>query len=276
MKNLIRSRGLVWAMVKRDLRGRYAGSALGLCWAVFQPLVFIGVYAIAFSTVLQGKLETMGRVEGVFQGTADKILSEQMMFLLFLCVGILAWNVFQESTNRSANSFVENANLIKKVAFPEVILPIVIVCSNLLRFALELAILTVLVVLLGYFPGWVILFLPLILLFQAIFTLGLALILATLNVFFRDVSHVTSVGLFVFFWLTPIVYPETILPSWYREYVLPFHPIHKLIAMYRNVYLNHQMPNLRVMAVFLLMAVGTLVLGIGTYRGLRKEIPDLV
>jgi lipopolysaccharide transport system permease protein len=275
MKNLIRSRGLIWAMVKRDLHGRYAGSTLGLCWAVFQPLVFIAVYAIAFSTVMKGKLETMGRIEGVFQGT-EKTLSQEMMFLLFLCVGILAWNVFQESTNRSANSFVENSNLIKKVAFPEVILPIVIVCSNLLRFVVELAIFTILVVLLGYFPGWVILSLPLILIFQAIFTLGLALILATLNVFFRDVTHVTSVGLFVFFWLTPIVYPETILPIWYREFVLPFHPIHKLIAMYRNIYLNHAMPNLQVMAVFLLMAVGTLLLGIGTYRALRKEIPDLV
>jgi lipopolysaccharide transport system permease protein len=268
-------RGLIWELVKRDLRGRYAGSTLGLTWSIIQPLVWITVYAIALGGVAVGRMGGMGRIAEHLPGE-PATLPAMYIFILYLCVGIITWNVFQEGTNRCANVFVENANLIKKVAFPESILPVTVILSTIVRFLIELVIFLALVAFLRYLPGWVLIFVPVILILQIIFTFGISMLLATLNVFFRDVSHVTAIGLFILFWLTPIVYPQDFLPDWYERTILQVHPIHHMIALYRDVFLNHTAPDPKFLGVFALMSLGSLALGTFAYKRLRREIPDFI
>jgi len=262
-------------MVKRDLRGRYAGSTLGFTWSIIQPLVWITVYAIALGQVAKDRMGGMGRIAEHLPGE-EAALPALSIFVLYLCVGIITWNVFQEGTNRCANVFVENANLIKKVAFPGSILPVTVIVSTMVRFLIELVIFLGLVAVLRYLPGWVIVFVPLILLLQIVFIFGVAMLLATLNVFFRDVGHVTTVGLFILFWLTPIVYPQNFLPDWYERTILQVHPIHHMIALYRDVFLNHTVPDAKFLGVFAAMSAGSLALGVLVYGRLRREIPDFI
>jgi lipopolysaccharide transport system permease protein len=192
LARLGRYRGLIHSMVARELKARYRGSVLGFFWSFINPLLLLLVYSFVFKYVLPAR----------FQGIEH--------YELFLFCGILPWTWFSSSLLESSNVLISGGNLIKKVLFPAEILPIVTVLANMVHFFLGLPIL---VLFLLYFDAPIasleLLWFPVAVLVQLIFTLGCALVLSALTVHFRDIRDILGHILTIWFFSTPIIYPYT-------------------------------------------------------------------
>jgi ABC-type polysaccharide/polyol phosphate export permease len=191
LRQLPRYRGLIHSLVARELKARYRGSVLGFFWSFINPLLLLGIYSFVFAVVLPGTHPP-----------------ETEPYALFMFCGILPWTWFSSSLSESANVLIGHGNLIKKVLFPAEILPIVTVLANMVHFFLGLPIL--LAFLIYYWRPITfgeILWFPVVVLVQALFTIGMALILSALTVHFRDIKDLLSNLLTFWFFATPIIYP---------------------------------------------------------------------
>jgi len=191
LRQLVRYRALIQSLVTRDLKARYRGSVLGFFWSFINPLLLLAVYSFVFTVVLPGTHP-----------------QEIEPYALFMFCGILPWTWFSSSLTEAANSLMSGGNLIKKVLFPAEILPIVAVLSNMMHFFFGLPIL--LVFLVWFRPTITIvevLWFPVVVAVQLLFTLGLSLLLAALTVHFRDIKDILSNLLTLWFFATPIIYP---------------------------------------------------------------------
>jgi lipopolysaccharide transport system permease protein len=190
-------RELVLSLALRELKARYKNTVLGFFWSLLNPLAMMLVFTMVFTVFIQN--------------------SELQNFPIFILCGLLPWNYFTAGVMGSINAIVGNANLVTKVYFPREVLPIAVVLANLINFLLTLVVLFAALLLVGAnFSGWLWL-LPLVILIQSCFILGLAFILSTLNVFYRDTLMVMDVAILAWFFLTPVFYPIDQLP---RDYVL--------------------------------------------------------
>jgi len=156
------------------------------------------VYTVIFSQIMRAKLPG---VDSTFA------------YSIYLCAGVLTWGLFAEIIGRGQNVFIENANLLKKLSFPRICLPIIVVLNAGLNFAIIFGLFTGFLILSGNFPGEVFLAVFPVLVVQIVFSIGLGITLGVLNVFFRDVGQFFGIFLQFWFWFTPIVYPLTILPE---------------------------------------------------------------
>jgi ABC-type polysaccharide/polyol phosphate export permease len=221
---LYRYRELIRNLVVSDLKGRYKNSVLGFVWSLLNPLGMMLVFTIVF-----GVLAPNQRIE---------------KYPLFLLCGLLPWNYFSDGLMSSINSIVANANLIKKVYFPREVLPIASVFSQLINFLLAFLLLfAALLIFRARFSPWL-WTLPLVIVVQTCFTLGMAFLLSTLNVFYRDTIMVMNVVMLAWFFLTPIFYAITILPGAFGLFGLEFNPqrlayilnpLASLINIYRDL-----------------------------------------
>lgn len=244
-------RGFILANVRREFQQRYTHSLLGGLWAVLNPLTLIVIYTVIFAGIMRPRLA----------GQEDQTFA----YSVYLCAGLLPWMAFAELVNRMQNVFLQYSNLIKKSSFPRSCLPVIVALSVLIDFGIVFTLYLVFLLLVGHFPGWVALaFLP-VFLIQLVFSLGLGLLTATLNVFFRDVGQFVGVVLQFGFWLTPIVYSASILPETVRG-LLWLNPIHPLITAYQGIFLNHALPDwagllgVAALALTLLLLAGRLFL----------------
>lgn len=186
-------RELVRNLVVRDLKVRYRDSILGIAWSWLNPLLMMIVYSIFFTIALR-----------------DNSIPHYPVFLL---CGLLPWNFSNDSILQATGSITGNAHLVKKVYFPREVLPISIVLSNLVNFFIALPIFFGLALISGAPLSWSAFLLPVTILIQVAFTTGLALLLATLNVFYRDAQHILSVIMLAWFFLTPVIYPIDTVPE---------------------------------------------------------------
>lgn len=211
-------RGLIQTLVVRDLKARYRGSVLGFFWSFFNPLLLMGVYTFVFTVIMPGTHPADIQPYGLF----------------FFC-GILPWTWFSSSLSESANVLISGGNLIKKVLFPAEVLPIVSVLANLVHFLLGLPILAALLV---YYQRPLdpieLLWFPVIVLVQFLFTTGIALLLAALTVHFRDIKDILANLLTLWFFSTPIIYSMQMAPESYR-WVLNLNPMTHLAISYQEV-----------------------------------------
>jgi ABC-type polysaccharide/polyol phosphate export permease len=190
LAHVIRYRGLIQSLVARELKARYRGSILGFVWTFINPLLLLSIYTFVFTVVLPNRNPDV------------------QPYALFMFCGILPWNWFSSSLLESAGSLVAGGNLIKKVLFPAEILPLVNVLANMVHFFLGLVILIVFLVAYRHWPDAAgLIWFPVVVLIQLIFTAGLALILAALTVHFRDIRDLLSNLLMFWFFATPIIYP---------------------------------------------------------------------
>lgn len=199
-----RYRGFILGSVKREFQNKYRNSLLGAAWTVLNPLAMIFVYTVIFSQVMKAKLP------GV---------SNTFSYSIYLCAGLLTWGLFAEIVNRAQNTFIEHANLLKKLNFPSLCLPVTLVATSLLNFSIVFGLFTGFLIVSGNFPGMVYFALLPVLLILVAFAAGLGVALGVLNVFFRDIGHLFGIFIQFWFWLTPIVYPLTILPESIRPYI---------------------------------------------------------
>jgi lipopolysaccharide transport system permease protein len=260
LKALWAYRGFVRNMVAREFRGRYLGSLLGAGWSLLTPLLSILVYLVIFSGIMRGRMP--GAAEG-----------DTLSYGLYLCTGILVWGFFAEVVTRCQTVFLEFANLLKKLAFPRITLPVIVLLSATLNFALVAVVFVVVLVVTGRFPGPAILaLLPLLLIQQGI-AAGLGIFLGTLNVFFRDVGPIMGVVMNLWFWATPIVYHPSILPARFTPY-LAWNPLAGLFASYHRVVLEGAWPEWGSLGYPVAFCLLAMALGLLTFRALAGDMVD--
>lgn len=186
LRELYLYREILMNLVRKELKVKYTASVLGAIWSILNPVVFLGVFTLVFSVVLDNGIPS---------------------FPIFLLSGLLAWNLFSVSLTQAARSVIDNSNLVKKVYFPREILPLSSIGVALVDFVLQSLVLIVFMVAIGYdFHAASLALLPLAFLAILAFTVAMSFLVSALNVRYRDVQHLLTLGLLVWFWMTPIVY----------------------------------------------------------------------
>lgn len=221
---LWRYRGFVIGSVKRDYHQRYRRSALGALWTILQPLATILIYALVFSQLMRIRLPE---------------LDDTFSYSIYICTGIIVWNLFASTSSRCVTVFVDNGDMLKKLSFPRICLPITIILSTLLDFFIISLIFFGFLLLIGRMPGLELLYLipPLALLVT--FAASLGILLGVLNVFFRDIGQAFFMLLQFWFWLTPIVYPLAIVPERFAA-ALAWNPMTGVLTAFQTVMVQHQ------------------------------------
>lgn len=251
-------RGFVLGNVKREFQLKYRNSLLGAAWTVLQPLAMILVYTVIFSQIMRAKLPGVDSSFG---------------YSIFLCAGILTWGLFSEITTRSQNMFLENANLLKKLTFPRLCLPVTVVATGLLNFSIVFGLFSVFLVVTGNFPGLAYLALLPLLALLVMFATGLGMVLGVLNVFFRDVGQFYGLFVTFWFWLTPIVYPPTILPERLQP-LMGLNPMAHWMAAVQGVLVKGEWPQWSSLLYPLATAILLCLLGLRVFRKRAGEMVD--
>jgi lipopolysaccharide transport system permease protein len=222
LAQLARYRGLIQSLVARELKARYRGSVLGFFWSFINPLLLLTVYTFVFTTIQPNNAP------------------ETNPFSLFAFSGLLPWTWFQTSLLEAASSLIVGGNLIKKVLFPAEVLPIVSVLANMVHFFLGLLILVGFMVGLHHYPDPMdLLWFPVVILIQLVFTLGLSLLLAALTVHFRDIRDLLSNVLTFWFFATPIIYPYTMPSVASFKTFFQLNPFFHLAVSYQEILFFH-------------------------------------
>lgn len=221
---LVHYRELIVNLTIRELKARYKNSVLGFFWSLLNPLGMMLVFTVVFTVLMPN--------------------NQIRNFPVFLLCGLLPWNFFSAGVMTGTNSIVSNSNLVKKVYFPRTVLPIASVLANLVNFLLALIVLFALLFAFKIRLSPYVWLLPVVILIQTCFVAGMALVLSTLNVFYRDTLMIMDVVMLAWFFLTPVFYPIEILPRSYEflgltlnvhrlAYIL--NPMASLISTYRDL-----------------------------------------
>lgn len=258
LRGLWAYRGFILGSVSREFQTKYRNTMLGAAWTVLQPLAMILVYTLIFSQVMKSKLPGDVSVYG---------------YSIYLCAGVLTWGLFSEIVTRAQNVFLEQANLLKKVSFPRMSLPVILVLNALINFGIIFGLFTVFLVLSGSFPGAVFLLLLAPLTILVLLAIGLGMVLGVLNVFFRDVGQFFGIFIQFWFWLTPIVYPASILPPEVRAFQ-EWNPMAALIEACQTILVSGQAPQWERLLPALLLALALCALGLQLFRKRAGEMVD--
>ncbi|QWD92043.1 ABC transporter permease [Polynucleobacter asymbioticus] len=251
-------RGFILGSVTRDFQLKYRNSLLGAVWSVLTPLAMILVYTVIFSGVMKAQLP------GV---------DNPFAYSIYLCAGILTWGLFSEIVSRSQTVFLENANLLKKVSFPRICLPVAVVLNALLNFVIAFGLFTGFLILTGNFPGLSYLALIPLLILQIFFSISLGVVVGILNVFFRDAGQLMAIVLQFWFWLTPIVYSRSILGE-SAQHFIAFNPLADLVAAYQGILVLNQFPDWISLTPLLLLSVALFMVSMRLFRRRASEMVD--
>lgn len=216
-----RYRDLFWSLTWRELRARYKGSALGFAWSVLNPLLMLAVYTAVFTHVMRLGMPN---------------------FSVFLFCGLLPWTWFSNSVSHSATCILANAGLVKKVYFPLELLPTIMVTSNMVNYVLSLPVLLGFLWFFKLSLGPAVLALPILMLITYAMAWGMGLIMATLTVFFRDIEQLLVVGFTAWFYLTPILYPMSMVPEQFY-WVVRLNPFAPLAYGYQRIFMENAFPD---------------------------------
>lgn len=261
VSSLWRNRSLIHASAKREVLGRYRGSALGLLWSFFNPLFMLAVYTFVFSVVFNARWGG---------GSSSKV-----EFALVLFAGLIVFNLFVECVGRAPSLILSTPNYVKKVVFPLEILPFVVLLAALYHALISLGVwLAAYIVLFGV-PHGTVLVLPMVILPFTLFIMGLSWALASLGVFLRDVSQFIGVVVTTLMFLSPVFYPASALPESFRH-LLYINPLTPVIEMTREVLFWGNMPNFPMLAIYWLATGFIAWLGFAWFQKTRKGFADVL
>lgn len=249
LKEIFNRRELLWNLVIRNLKIRYKGSVLGFFWSFLDPLLMMLVYLL-FIKLMRFSIE-----------------------LPVLLVGVIVWQFFVMCSNDSVNIITGSANLVKKVYFPRIILPLAMVIANLVNFLLSIGILIIILLFFKIHIGLAILWLPVIILFQFIFCIGVSLVLSTFNVFFKDTEHLLGVVMMTWFFLTPIIYPVDKVPAEFLNLYF-INPMASLVTFYRYSLLGKGLPEVNAFYISFIVIIGVFIIGWFIFSRFQKYFAD--
>lgn len=253
-------RGLIRAMVRRDLAMRYQGSVMGIAWAIINPAMMIVIFTIIFAGIFQARFGESG---------------SQLSFALYLFCGMLPWSAFSEGVQRATTSVTENVNLVKRVVFPVEALPVNTALAAIVQQLLGTIVLLAAALIIERSLKPTALLLPVLLIPQLLVTLGLGWLMASLGVFLRDVPQISQLILNAWMYLTPIFYPEHLIPPTYQG-LLKFNPMVPLIRSYRRILLEGRMPDWQGLGITTLFGLVCFVFGYWWFIRTRKAFPDVL
>ena len=251
-KDLYNYRELLKTSITKDVGGKYKHSFLGVIWSFVNPLLQIAVYALVFQVILKSNIEN---------------------YAVYLCCGLVPWQYFSSVVLRGAATIIDNGNIIKKVYFPREILPISVVASEGVNFLISTTIILGFVIFGGIGLSWNILWYFLVLAIQIIVSIGIAFIVSSLTVYFRDLLHLLGILMQLLFYATPIVYSMDSVPA-SMKWLLMLNPMSYLIEGYRNIFYNKTMPNFKGLLIALVMGVVLCVCGYFIFRKLEKRFAE--
>ena len=247
-------REMLKSSVRKELRSRYKGSVLGFLWTFLNPLLMLVVYSILFATIM-------------------KIQVPQYPYALFLFVGLVPWTYFATAVQQSTTTIIANNNLVKKIYFPRIILPISVTMTNLVNMLYTFAIVFIALLISQAPVTSLYLYLPLIILIQTILVLAFSIILACVTVYFRDLEHIISILMMAWFYFTPIIYPEDYIPSRYLAFFRA-NPMMPLIDAYRDILMYNKLPDMMGLLYVFMLSVMILVIGYNVFNVLQKRFAE--
>jgi len=240
--------------VRKELRARYKGSVLGFFWTFLNPLLQLIVYSIVFSTIM-------------------KISIPNYSYTLFLFVGLVPWTFLSASVQQSTTVITANGNLIKKVYFPRIILPLTITMTNLVNMLLTFIIVFIaLIFFKAHFSVWYI-YLPVVIIIETIFTMAVTLFLSSMTVYFRDLEHIVGIILMAWNYLTPIIYPAEYIPS-SVFYLFKMNPMFSIIESYRDILMFNRQPETFGLLYVLMLSILLIVAGYFVFDRLQRRFAE--
>lgn len=259
-KNLILSiyeyREMLKSMTKRELRARYKGSALGFAWTFLNPLLTLAIYAIVFSTIF-------------------RVAVPGYSYTLFLFIGLVGWNFTAQTVNQATTIINANNNLVKKIYFQREILPISMVTTNFINMLLTFVIVLIVLFFNNIFISIQFIQLIPLLIIHYILNLGIALLLSSMGVYFRDLEHIVGVMTMAWMYCTPILYTDDLIPD--RLYWLfKLNPMFYIVQSYRNILLFHTNIDIYGTLYVLLLSIVLLMIGSFVFDKLQRRFAEVI
>lgn len=262
-RSLVLHRHLIVKMTKREVVGRYKGSAFGLAWSFFNPVFMLVVYTFVFSEIFKARWGGAGADESKTQ------------FAVILFVGMIVLGFFSEVLNRAAGLIVGNVNYVKKVVFPIEVLPVITMMAALFHSLISVSVLLVAFLLFNGYLHWTVLFAPFVLLPLVILATGLAWMLASLGVFLRDIGQTIAILTTVLTFLSPVFFPVTAVPERFRPFIMA-NPLTFIIEQARDVLIWGRQPNWAGLVVYTLVATLVAWAGFAWFQKTRKGFADVL
>jgi lipopolysaccharide transport system permease protein len=262
-KSLWRNRQLIVQMSRREVVGRYKGSAMGLAWSFFNPVFMLVVYTFVFSEIFKSRWGGLGGDDSKTQ------------FAVVLFVGMIVLSLFSEVLNRAPALILSNVNYVKKVVFPIEILPVIAMSAALFHSVISLGVLMAAFALFNGYLHWTAIFTPLVLLPLMILTIGLAWMLASLGVFLRDVGQTIGILTTVLMFLSPVFYPVSAVPEKFRMFIMA-NPLTFIIEQAREVLIWGHSPNWLGLGAYTLAATAVAWAGYAWFQKTRKGFADVL
>ena len=254
IKNLYNYRELLKSNIKKEIRGKYKGSFLGVLWSFINPLLQVAVYAIVFPYIMRIKTDN---------------------YLQYLIIGIIPWTFFTTVINQGMITVRMNAGIIKKVYFPREILPISVALSGLVNFFISCIIIVLFCVFGGIGISWHIALLPVVAIIQFFFTLGLVFAFSAINIYIKDVEYIVQFIINMLFYGTPILYSVELFPEKMR-WLLYMNPLTEIINFYRDIFMYHRLPETTPVLYLLGVTVVVFFIGLAIFRKLEKGFAEEV
>ena len=252
-KELYQYRELLKTNIKKDIRGKYKGSFLGVLWSFVNPLLQVVVYAIVFPYILKIQMEN---------------------YLIFLICGIIPWTWFTTSLTQATSCITNNANLIKKVYFPRSIIPISVVTSGLINFLISCIVILLFVIFGGLGLSWHLIFLPVIAIIQYVVLLSASFLLSAINVYVKDVEYLVIFFINMMFYATPILYSIDLFNGGWLIWLFRLNPMAHLINAYRDVFYVHHVPNFVNLGLLFIISLILLVICYKIFDKLEKKFAE--
>ena len=250
--DLCKYREFLKTSIKKEFRGKYKKSFLGVLWSFLNPLFQLLIYALVFPFILKNNVDN---------------------YIIFLIVALMPWNFFNMTILQSAASIVSNGGIIKKVYFPREILPISTATSNLINFLITGIIVLIALLISGIGIGSSILVLPIIVIIQYILQLGLSFIFSSITVYVRDVEYLLNVFMMLMFYLCPIVYSADMIPDRFLP-LFKINPMFHIIGYYREILYNKHIPNMINVFILFLICLLILIIGYLIFQKCKKRFAE--
>jgi ABC-2 type transport system permease protein len=252
-KNLYSYRQLLKSNIRKEIRGKYKGSFLGVLWSFVSPLLMTLVYAIVFPHLLK---------------------NAQDHYITFIVIAILPWTWFTNVISQGTPSILTNGGIVKKVFFPREILPISIVSSGLINYLISVIIIFIFLFFSGIGYSLYIVFFPLVLITQYVLLLGVSLILSSINVYIRDTEYIVIFFVQMLFYGTPILYSSQTFGDGFLSTLVKLNPLTTIIEGYRSIFFYQQAPDFLSLGLVFLFSVVLLKIGTMIFYKLEKGFAE--
>ena len=253
-KEIYQYRHMLKTLVKQDINGRYKGSFFGFLWTLLNPLLMLFVYSLVFQFVFRTGIE-------------------HYSIYLFIC--LMPWNAFANTIAIGTTCVSNNASILKKVYFPREILPLAVVISNTIQYFFSAVIIFIALLVSGVGVSWYALLLPVIVLIQSIFSLGIVMILSAANVYVRDVQYIMNPVMMIWMYACPILYSISMIPERFLK-IYKLNPMVTIMQGYQDILYSKTWPDFKNLGIVFLISIVVLIIGYLVFNTLQRRFAEEV